>query len=54
VVPKPNKLSKHMYHSKSIIKGLGMDYEKIDVCKNNCMLFRKEHAGENMFEMWTI
>jgi hypothetical protein len=23
-----------------------MDYEKIDVCKNNCMLFMKEHAGE--------
>jgi hypothetical protein len=46
VVPKHNKLSKDMYHSKSIIKGLGMDYEKIDVCKNNCMLFMKEHAGE--------
>jgi hypothetical protein len=35
-----------MYHSKTIIKGLGMDYEKIDVCKNNCMLFMKEHAEE--------
>jgi hypothetical protein len=35
-----------MYHSKTIIKGLGMDYEKIDVCKNNCMLFMKEHAKE--------
>ena len=35
-----------MYHSKTIIKGLDMDYEKIDVCKNNCMLFMKEHAGE--------
>jgi hypothetical protein len=22
-----------------------MDYEKIDVCKNNCKLFMKEHAG---------
>jgi hypothetical protein len=46
VLPKPNKLPKDMYHSKTIIKGLGMDYEKIDVCKNNCMLFMKEHAGE--------
>jgi hypothetical protein len=35
-----------MYHSKTIIKGLGMDYEKIHVCKNNCMLFMTEHAGE--------
>jgi hypothetical protein len=46
VLPKPNKLSKDMYHAKTIIKGLGMDCEKIDVCKNNCILFMKEHAGE--------
>jgi hypothetical protein len=46
VLPKPNKLPKDMYHSKTIIKGLDMDYEKIDVCKNNCMLFMKEHVGE--------
>jgi hypothetical protein len=32
-----------------------MDYEKIDVCKNNCMLFMKEHAKEKkMSEMCTI
>jgi hypothetical protein len=46
VLPKPNKLPKDMYHSKTIIKGLGVDYEKIDACENNCMLFMKEHAGE--------
>jgi hypothetical protein len=46
VLPKLNKLPKDMYHSKTIIKGLDMDYEKIDVCKNNCMLFMKEHAEE--------
>jgi hypothetical protein len=43
VLPKPNKLLKDMYHSKTIIKSLGMDYENIDVCKNNRMLFMKEH-----------
>jgi hypothetical protein len=46
VLPKSNKLPKDMYHSKTIMKGLGMDSEKIDVCKMNCMLFMKEHAGE--------
>jgi hypothetical protein len=46
VLSKPNKLTKDMYHSKTIIKGLGMDYKKIDVCNNNYMLFMKEHAGE--------
>jgi hypothetical protein len=46
VLPKPNKLPKDMYHSKTIIKDLGMYLEKIDVCKNNCLFFMKEHAGE--------
>jgi hypothetical protein len=32
VLPNPNKLPKDMYHSKKFVKGLGMDYEKIDVC----------------------
>jgi hypothetical protein len=46
VLSKPNKLPKNMYHSNTIIKGLSMNYEKIDLCKNNCMLFMKEHAEE--------
>jgi hypothetical protein len=46
VLAKPNNLPKDIYHSKTITKGLGMDYENIDVCKNNCMIFMKEHAGE--------
>jgi hypothetical protein len=32
VLTNPNKLPKDMYHSKKLVKGLGMDYEKIDVC----------------------
>jgi hypothetical protein len=28
-----------MYQSKKLLSGLGMDYEKIDVCQENCMLF---------------
>jgi hypothetical protein len=35
-----------MYHSKKLVKGLGMDYEKIDVCRNSCMLFWKEHKDK--------
>jgi hypothetical protein len=38
VLPNPNKLPKDMYHSKKLVKGLSMDYEKIDVCRNSCML----------------
>jgi hypothetical protein len=35
-----------MYQSKKLLYGLGMDYKKIDVCGNNCMLFWKETASE--------
>jgi hypothetical protein len=43
----PNKMPKDLYHSKKLVKGLGMNYEKIDVCQNSCMLFWKEHKEEN-------
>jgi hypothetical protein len=32
VLPNPNKLPKDMYHYKKLVKDLGMDYGKIDVC----------------------
>ena len=46
VLPENHKMPKDMYQSKKLLSGLGMDYEKIDVCENNCMLFWKETAGE--------
>jgi hypothetical protein len=47
VLLNPNKLPKGMYHLKKLVKGLGMDYEKIDVCRNSYMFFWKEHKEEN-------
>jgi hypothetical protein len=47
VLLNPNKLSKGMYHSKKLVKGLNMNYEKIDAYRNSCMLFWKEHKEEN-------
>jgi hypothetical protein len=29
-----------------MLSTLGMEYEKIDVCKDNCMIFYKEHKNE--------
>jgi hypothetical protein len=47
ILPKPHKiLAKYMYHSKKLLSSLGMKYEKIDVCPDNCMLFWKEQAKE--------
>jgi hypothetical protein len=53
VLPNPNKLPKEMYHSKKLVNGLGMKYEKIDVCQNSCMLFLEGTQGrKQMLEMW--
>jgi hypothetical protein len=49
VLLNPNKMPKDMYHSKKLVNGLGMDYEKIDVCQNSCMLFWKKHNEENKY-----
>jgi hypothetical protein len=38
ILTKHNML-KDLYQSKKIVAGLGMEYEKIDVCEKNCMLF---------------
>jgi hypothetical protein len=41
ILLKSHKVSKEMYQSKKIMFALGLKYEKIDVCPNNCMLFWK-------------
>jgi hypothetical protein len=41
VLPSNHKMSKDMYQSKKLLSALGMEYEKIDVCKDNCMIFTK-------------
>jgi hypothetical protein len=41
-----HKLSRDMYQLKKLLSGLGMDYEKIDVCQDKCMLFWKEHINK--------
>ncbi|XP_039115902.1 uncharacterized protein LOC120251450 [Dioscorea cayenensis subsp. rotundata] len=36
---------KSSYEAKKIIKALGLNYEKIHVCKQDCMLFWREYAS---------
>jgi hypothetical protein len=43
LIPAKHNMPKDLYQSQKIVAGLGMNYEKIDVCKKNCMLFWKEH-----------
>ena len=39
-------LPKKYYEVKKIIRGLGLDYEKIHACPKDCMLFRGERANQ--------
>jgi hypothetical protein len=44
-----HNMPKDLYQSKKIVSGLGMNYEKIDVCKKNCMLFWKEYKDDTEY-----
>jgi hypothetical protein len=46
LIPAKHNMLKDLYPSKKIVVGLGMNYEKIDVCKRNYMLFWKEHKDD--------
>jgi hypothetical protein len=39
ILSKPHKVPKGMYQSQKMMSALGLKYEKIDVCLDNCMLF---------------
>jgi hypothetical protein len=46
LIPGKHNMLKDLYQFKRIVAGLGMDYEKIDACETNCMLFWKEHKDD--------
>ncbi|CAL9017719.1 unnamed protein product, partial [Prunus brigantina] len=43
MLPEDNCLPKDHKHAQKVLNGLGLGYEKIHACKNNCMLFYKEY-----------
>jgi hypothetical protein len=46
LIPMKHNMPKDLCQSKKIVSGLGMNYEKIDVCEKNYMLFWKEHKDD--------
>jgi DNA-directed RNA polymerase subunit RPC12/RpoP len=46
LIPMMHNMPKDLYQSKKIVSDLDMNYEKIDVCKKNYMLFWKEHKDD--------
>ncbi|KAL0006212.1 hypothetical protein SO802_013773 [Lithocarpus litseifolius] len=45
VLPKGNLIPRSTYEAKKILRDLGMSYEHIDACKNDCALFWKENEN---------
>ena len=45
--PSDAKLPKDWYEAKKIITDLGLGYEKIHACPNDCMLYWKEKSNLN-------
>ncbi|XP_024630394.2 uncharacterized protein [Medicago truncatula] len=46
--PEENTLPKSFYETKKIISGLGLSYEKIHVCPNECILYWRDLAHLNV------
>ena len=45
ILLKGNTLPTSHYEAKKILCLMGVDYRKIHVCPNNCILYRKEFEG---------
>jgi len=44
ILPEGNRLKENFYVAKSMMKPLGLGYQKIDMCPNFCMLYYFENA----------
>ncbi|XP_077226322.1 uncharacterized protein LOC143859526 [Tasmannia lanceolata] len=47
VLAEGEALPKSFYETKKIIRDLGLDYDKIDACPNDCMLYWKEASNDS-------
>jgi hypothetical protein len=45
-IPVKHNMPKDLYQYKKIVSGLEINYEKIDACEKNCMLFCKEYNDD--------
>jgi len=52
ILPEGNRLKENFYATKSMMKPLGLGYQKIDMCPNFCMLYYLENV--ELIECMTI
>ncbi|XP_024178504.1 uncharacterized protein LOC112184476 [Rosa chinensis] len=44
LLPEGNQVPLSLYEAKKTLSALGMEYEKIHACPNDCILYRQQHA----------
>jgi hypothetical protein len=44
MLPEGNQITESVYEAKKIICSLGIEVEKINACKNSCVLFRGDYV----------
>jgi hypothetical protein len=49
LIPIKHDMTKDLYNSKKIVAGLGMNYEKIDVCKKITCSRRSTRTASNVY-----
>ncbi|XP_042441453.1 uncharacterized protein LOC122026804 [Zingiber officinale] len=54
ILPENSDLPDSYSDAKKFIRDIGLSYEKIDACKNNCMLFWKDHKNLDFCEVCGI
>jgi hypothetical protein len=50
LLPPDSKLPNDFYQSRKLLEGFGMQYIKIDVSYNNCMLFYKDNMDKDKYD----
>ncbi|XP_020234423.1 uncharacterized protein LOC109814420 [Cajanus cajan] len=53
MLPKDNVLPNRMYEAKKMLSSIGMTYEKMHACPNDCILFRNEYASLDKFPKYS-
>ncbi|PKA55722.1 hypothetical protein AXF42_Ash012014 [Apostasia shenzhenica] len=53
-LPSSEKLPSNYYETKKLMKGLGLAYEKIDACSNNCMIYYRSQVNDMQYSICTF
>ena len=48
MLPKENTLPNSIYATKRLIKSLGLDYEMIHACQNDCILYQGKYISQDI------